>query len=317
MTDETLALTAALRDELARNDYRVRRVDPRTKPLRFHNLKAMGRSAAHCYESFQNETDDSLALRLGSGVHALLTGQRVETWDQPSEASIKRREKAKLKGLPLPPITPAPRNGAEWDKFEAAHPGAVILNKAERLEAIRMVTAIRNNPEAERWLTAPGVVYEQTIRWSQAGRSRQSTPDIRCPVRIVEVKTTRSAAPHQFRWDVKRFCYHAQLVDQRNAALAAGLPAPVELCIIAVEKTRPYVVQTYRLTPRDIELGEQILGSWFAAYQVAEASDAWDGYAYGTLDLEVPDDSDNGEIVFGSDEDEPAEGEITDAESPF
>lgn len=302
MTDETLALSAELRDELARNDYRARRVDPRTKPLRFHNLKAMGRSAAHCYESFQSDgSGDSLAQRLGSGTHAMLLGQPVAVFDMPAK---------KGKGR-------APRNGEQWEEFRAKHTGEVILSRKEHDEAIRMVTAIRNNPEAARWLTAPGVVYEQTIRWSQAGRSRQSTPDIRCPVRIVEVKTTRSAAPHQFRWDVKRFCYHAQLVDQRRAVAASGRPAPVELCIIAVEKTRPYVVQTYRLTPRDIELGEQILGSWFAAYQVAEASDAWDGYAYGTLDLEVPDDSDDGEIVFGADDSDEGETEQSEVEAPF
>lgn len=299
---DALALSAELRDELLRNEPRRKLVDPRTVPLRFHHLKAVGRSPAHCFESFQSEQDHSLAKRLGSGVHALLMGQPVETWDQPSEASLKRREKAKAKGEPLPPITPAPRNGAEWDKFAAAHPGVTILSKAERLEAIRIVTAIRNNPEAAKWLTAPGVVYEQAIMWSQTGRARQSTPDIRCPFRVTEVKTTRSAAPHQFRWDVKRFCYHAQLVDQRNAVFAQTGVMPQELCIIAVEKTRPYVVQTYRLTPRDTELGEQILGSWFEAYRVAEDSNSWDGYAYGTLDLEVPDDSDDGDIVFGTDE---------------
>lgn len=306
--DDALSMSATLRDELERNEPRRKLVDPSTVPLRFHHLKAIGRSPAHCYEAFQTDTDDSLAKRLGSGVHALLTGQPVETWDQPSEASLKRREKAKAKGEPLPPITPAPRNGGDWDKFVAKHPGVTILSKAERLEAIRMVTAIRSNPEAAAWLTAPGVQYEQTLLWAQSGRSRRSTPDLRCPVRITEVKTTRSAAPHQFRWDVKRYCYHAQLVDQRNAVFAATGVMPRELCIIAVEKTRPYVVQTYRLTPRDVELGEQILGSWFEAFRVAEDSNSWDGYAYGTLDLEVPDDSDDGEIVFGSDE--PEEGEV-------
>lgn len=310
---DALAMSAELRDELLRNEPRRKLIDPRTVPLRFHHLKAMGACAAKCFEAMQGDSDDSLAKRLGSGVHALLTGQRVETWDQPSEASLKRRDKAKAAGLPLPPVTPAPRSGGEWDKFEAQHSGVTILSKQERLEAIRMVTAIRDNPEAAKWLTATGVQYEQTIMWQQSGRARRSTPDVRCPVRVTEVKTTRSAAPHQFRWDVKRYCYHAQLVDQRNAVFAATGVMPQELCIIAVEKTRPYVVQTYRLTPRDIELGEQILGSWFEAYRVAEASNAWDGYAYGTLDLEVPDDSDD-EIVFGSDDDD-ADAAVDEADS--
>lgn len=286
-SDDTVAMSAELRAELARNERR-KIVDPRTVPLRFHHLKAIGRSPAHCFESFQADGEDSLAKRLGSGTHAMLLGQPVAVFDMPAK---------KGKGK-------APRNGEQWDGFKAQHVGETILSRKEHDEAVRMVTAIRNNPEAAKWLTAPGVRYEQTIMWAQSGRDRRSTPDIRCPVRVTEVKTTRSAAPHQFRWDVKRFCYHAQLVDQRNAIIADTGTAPQELCIIAVEKTRPYVVQTYRLTARDIELGEQILGSWFEAYRVAESSDAWDGYAYGTLDLEVPDDSDDGDIVFGSDEED-------------
>ena len=190
------------------------------------------------------------------------------------------------------------------------------MSRKEHDEAIRIVTAIRNNPEAREWLEAPGVSYERTIEWTQSGRARRSTPDLRCPYRITEVKTTRSAAPSQFRWDVKRFCYHAQLVDQRNAAAACNR-RPEELCIIAVEKTRPYVVQTYRLTPRDIELGEQILGAWFNAFRVAEDSDAWGGYADGTIDLDVPDDDDDGEIVFGAEPDDTDGGELTEADSPF
>ena len=301
VTEETLAMTALLRDELARNEPRRKLVDPRTVPLRFHHLKAMGRSAAHCYESMQSDGSGSnLAQRLGSGTHALLMGQDVAVFDVPAK---------KGKGR-------APRNGEVWEEFKAEHTSAVILSRKEHDEAIRMATAIRSNPEAAEWLTSPGIVYEQTILWEQSGRARRSTPDMRCPKRITEVKTTRSAAPGQFRWDVKRFSYHAQLVDQRNAARAAGLPVPMELCIIAVEKTRPYVVQTYRLTSRDIELAEQILGSWFNAYRVAEDSNAWDGYAFGTLDLDVPDDSDDGEIEFSGAADED-DAELTDAESPL
>lgn len=304
MNEEALRMSAELRDELASNDARRKRVDPRSMPLRFHHLKAMGRSPAHCFEAFQSDGGETLAKRLGSGVHALLLGQPVKLWDQPSEASLKRRDKAKSIGAPLPPITPAPRSGKDWDKFEAAASGATILIKTEYDEAIRIATAIRNNPEAAAWLTEDGAVFEQSIQWKKSGRARQSTPDIRSLRRVTEVKTTRSAAPHQFRWDVKRFCYHAQLVDQADAIEAKFGVRPAELCIIAVEKTRPYVVQTYRLTDRDQELGAEILGSWFAAYMVAEQSDAWDGYAYGTLDLEVPDDSDDGEITFGNADDD-------------
>lgn len=284
---DALRLSAELRDELARSEARRKRVDPRTVPLRFHHLKAMGRSAAHCYESFQGDGEQTLAMRLGSGAHALLLGTPVALWDQPAKNGKGGK---------------APRSGEAWASFSAQHQGKTILNRKEYDQAMRIVAAIHNSREACEILSEDGAQLEQTILWEQNKRTRRSTPDIRAPRRVTELKVTRDASPGAFRWDVKRRCYHAQLVDQRNAARATG-DDPLELCIIAVESTAPHVVQVYRLTPRDVELGEQILGSWLAAYQVAEDSNAWDGYAYGILDLEVPDDSDD-EIVV-PDDDEP------------
>lgn len=281
-------MSAELRDELARNDARRKVIDPRTMPLRFHHLKAMGRSAAHAFEAFQGDGDETLATRLGAGAHAILLGKSVRLFDKPARNGKGGK---------------APRSGEQWDTFCRENPGATILIRSEWDTAMRVASAIRSNPEAESWLTSPGAVYETSIQWAQGGRARQSTPDIRCPVRITEVKTTRSAAPDQFKWDVKRFCYHAQLVDQRNAALAKFGTAPRELCIIAVEKKRPFVVQTYRLTERDIEQGERIMRFWFEQYMNAERSNYWGGYAAGTLDLDLPsDDDDPGEIAFGDDE---------------
>jgi hypothetical protein len=77
------------------------------------------------------------------------------------------------------------------------------------------------------------------------------------------------------------------------------------------------VVQTYRLTPRDIELGEKILGAWLNAFLVAEQSNAWGGYADGTIDLDLPDDDDDGEIVFGEPEDDAATHVDEDGGVPF
>lgn len=287
-------MTAELRDELARNEARRKLVDPRTMPLRFHHLKAAGRSAAHAFEAFQGDGDETLATRLGTGAHSLLLGKPVALFDKPAKNGKGGK---------------APRQGEQWDAFRAENPGSTILIRSEYDTAVRVATAIRSNPEAAEWLSAPGVCYEQSIQWSQGGRARQSTPDIRCPCRVTEVKTTKCAAPDRFKWDVKRYAYHAQLVDQRNAALAKFGVAPQELCIIAVEKKRPFVVQTYRLTPGDIEQGEKLLRFWFEQYMNAERSDSWGGYAVGTLDLDLPgDDDEPSGIVFSDDDDSDEDG---------
>src|SRR5690349_14990861 len=190
-------MTAELRDELARNERSVRVVDPRRKPVRFHNLRAMAQSALHAYQSFQDERDDSLAKRLGSGVHGLLLGQRVVKFDKPAK---------KGKGR-------APKNGETWELFKAENPDSVILNVKEWDRAHRVADAIRANPHAEMLLLSPGVVHESPILWEQDGRARQSTPDARLSW-VNELKTTRCAAPHRFKRDCRSRCYHAQVADQ-------------------------------------------------------------------------------------------------------
>lgn len=279
-------MSAELAAELASNAPRILRVEPRREPLRFHNLKAMGRSGKHCFESFQYNGESTLSMRLGAGGHALLFGQPVAVFDRPAK---------KGKGK-------APRNGEQWETFKAENPGKLILNRKEYDKAEQIATAILSHRDAHDLLFAPGSIHERTILWTQAGRDRRSTPDCRRPGHVVELKTTRCAKPEQFRWDVRKMCYHAQLVDQAKAIEAETGKRPDEMFIVAVENTKPWVVQTYRLTPRDLELGERLLCAWFELYRVAEESNAWCGYAEGTIDLDLPDDDDF-EISFGDDED--------------
>lgn len=300
MNDDTMALSGALRDELSRSNEpnldgpRIRRVDPRTVPLRFHHMKAMGRCAAHCLESFQSDGESSLSQRLGTGVHAMLLGMPVALWDQPA---------ANGKG------GKAPRNGKAWEQFMASHPGAAILNRKEHDRASRIANAIRSCRAAADLLFAPGAKHEDTLLWTQQGRARRSTPDVRGADFVAEVKTTRCASPAVFKYDVRRYAYHAQLMDQAAAVEAVTGKRPTKLIIIAVETTPPFVVQTFRLTPSDEDLGDRLLRSWFEAFRVAEDSDSWGGYHDDTVDLDLPVDDDF-ELTFG---DGPSDDEETES----
>lgn len=285
MTPEVERLTSELAAMLANDD--SKRVDPRTQPVRFHHLKAMGRSAAHCFESFQADGEITLARRLGSGAHALAFGQRVSVWDRPSKTG---------KGK-------APRNGAEWEKFKADNEGVVILNRKEYDRALRIATALRNHAHASSLLFRPTARHEQTILWSQGGRDRRSTPDCWCPdgLYVNELKTTRCASPDLFKFDVKRMAYHAQLADQMDAIEFETGRRPKEAFITAVETTAPYVVQTFRLTDADLQQGARIVRLWFESFRVAEQANAWGGYTDATVDLDLA-DGDDFELTFADDE---------------
>lgn len=266
--------------------------DSRAQPARVHHLKAAGVSGAHCLHSFLEDDRDTLARRLGAGTHGMLLGKPVALWDQPSQAWIKAREKALAAGEESPPATPAPRSGDAWKKFQATNAGAVILTRKEWDKAERMAAAILADAKARYLLRAPGVVFEQTLLWSQLGRARRSTPDARCDGSadgrsfVLEIKTCRSAAPYLFGRDAKRFGYHAQLADQTEAIRCHVGKAPREAYIVAVESAPPHVVQVYRVPPPLLEQGAQLCTAWLERLQMYEATGLWGGYSPRIEDLE-------------------------------
>lgn len=266
--------------------------DTRSLPARVSHLKAAGVSGAHCLHSFAGDDRDTLARRLGSGGHALLLGKPCEVWEQPSQAWIKARDKALAAGEEPPAVTLAPRSGKEWAAFQAQHAGAVILTRKEMASARAMSDAILADGKAARLVRAPGVIYERTILWSQLGRSRRSTPDVRCDGGpdgrsfVLEIKTCRSAAPFLFGRDAKRYAYHAQLADQREAIRVHTGKAPRDAYIVAVESSPPHVVQVYRVPPLLLEQGAQLCTAWLERLQMYETTQLWSGYSPRIEDLE-------------------------------
>lgn len=272
-----------------------RLVDPRTLPARIHHLKAAGVSGAHCLHSFQRDGEETLARRLGSGTHALLLGKPCVTWEEPSEAWLKARDKALKEGDEPPPITYSPRSGKnnKWVAFQKKHTDAVILNRGEMAVAQRMIDALLSNGPARAILQCPGDrIFERTILWAQCGRARRSTPDLRlgngefnC-----EIKTTRCAAPSPWAFgrDAERFGYHAQLADQAAAIKYETGQAPRHSFIIAVESGEPHVVQVYEVPPELLDLGAQLCARWLERLQIFEATNTWSGYSPRIETLEFP-----------------------------
>lgn len=272
---DTEQMTAELRDELAASNVR-RLVDPRTVRVRFHHLAAIAQSPAHALEKFQDDRDETLAMRLGSGTHAITFGQPVAVWNQPAKKGTGK----------------APRNGAAWDEFCAEHAGKTILNQREYDEAQRIAAAIRSHPIASSVLFAPDVVHEQTIEWTMNGRSRRSTPDARGDETLIELKTSRTVEPRKFERDARFRGYHAQLADQGMAIEAATGWKPLRYLIVSVETVKPYVVHVQQLSERAVKRGEQLVWAWLERLLACEAAGKWPGYASEITTLDVPEDDD-------------------------
>lgn len=290
MNDNVSLMTAELRDELASSNLKLL-ADPRTQIIRMHHLKAIGQSAAHCFQSFQTDHFDSMAIRLGRGAHAIMFGKPVAVFDVPAK---------KGKGK-------APRNGEAWETFKSANPFATILSSKEHDKAQAIASAIRRHPDASRLLFSPGVLHESTILWRQGAWKRQSTPDARGPLGVVELKTTRCAQPERFARDAMFRGYHAQLADQSAAIEYSTGSRPVAAYIVAVETVEPYVVYVAKLTERAIEKGAQLCRLWLERFTVCAEANYWPGYMEGIGELDAPDD--DIELRFGDDSDDGEDGD--------
>jgi len=250
-------------------------IDPRELPVRYSRLKLIGQSPAHYYASCQrNEAEESLAMRLGSGVHAMILGEPVTRFS-------------------------GRRAGKVWDAFEREHAGTVILNDREWSEAERMSLAILRHDEASR-LLLDGTEREQHLAWDYCGRACSSRPDaFKRGSHIAELKTARSSNPRDFMRDAWRMGYVGQLAfyDDAHQALT-GCRFP-NAYLIAVEKSSPHPVTVYRLTERAMDLARRTTRLWIETLIGCEAINHWPGYSETTIDLDAPDnDNEPIEIVI-------------------
>lgn len=267
--------TSAAEDRAAKREAvlaeRARRlaIDPRTVPVRFSNLKEFADSPEHYVHAVRFRRDETLAMRIGAGAHAL-------SFDQPYETYFEHR------------------NSKAWDAFKAAHrekhgdsyTTVPILNQDELDTAIAIRDKLRAHPVASKLIYEDSVI-EQTIEWEHLGRKCTARPDVRGRHKVVELKTTRSAKPKWFRKDVADRCYHGQLSFYGEGIVELGLGTATENYIIAIESKPPHVIAVYRLVPETMDLGRGAWRGWFETLRICEASDHWPGYSDEVMDLEL------------------------------
>lgn len=241
-------------------------IDPTKVPVRFTRLKAFSESAAHYLLACQDDFEETIATRIGSGAHASLFENRQVV------------------------CFPGRRQGKAWERFEKHYRelGAVILNEDEYLTTIGMVAAIRNHPRAMQ-LLFDGTTREKTIVWSNAGRACASTPDARTRTIMTELKSARTTEPRAFARDALRRHYHAQLGFYSDAAEASDGYRPDEEFIVAVENVRPHNVVVMRLPDETRLAATKLLRSWWERLHLAEATSTYGGYVEADIELQLPD----------------------------
>ena len=240
-------------------------VDPRSLPVRFTRLKSLALSAAHYLLACQDLTEETLALRMGSGIHAgLFEDRAVVCYD-------------------------GRRQGKAWERFEKHHLElrAVILNEAEYRVAAGVIDSVRRHPRAMS-LLFDGTTIEQRIDWNWNGRACRSTPDACTKVRNTDLKSARSTEPRWFAREALKRHYHAQMAFYSDALEATNGVRPSEEYLVAVENVAPFNVTVLRLPDETREVGAKLCHLWWAQLLAAEQLGHYGPYVEADIELEIP-----------------------------
>lgn len=241
--------------------------DPRSVPVRFSNLKAMGRSARHYRHAIECGREDSVSMRLGRMVHWGVLGCMPD--DEDGRIAVYDGD----------------RRGKAWTEFEAAHAGDEIVTAREMVKAKPIIDAVNADDIATLYLVGE---KERRIDWEIGGRRCRSRLDVVRPgVCLSDLKTTTNARPDEFKRLAWRMNYHAQMAMYVDAANFAGLDIKTAY-LVGVEVRAPHVVTVLELSGAALEHGRRTYRGWFENLIVCEASNQWPGYVQAPVLFDVP-----------------------------
>lgn len=212
--------------------------------------------------------EDTDALRMGRHIHALvLEGRRLYR-----ARSLDGRTK---------------EGKAELEEIGAAGLDAVTVAHAETVEGV--AAAIAAAPEIAALFTDG--TPELSVFTERGGVELRTRPDWTAMdgTRLVDLKTTRDAAPHKFGRTAHTYGYHLQAAWYLRECAAKGLISDdAEFVFVLVEKTPPYLVSQVVLEPAALELGSRMADRAISLYRHCLETGEWPGFDMGLVVAQLP-----------------------------
>ena len=239
-------------------------------------LKELGRSPLHYQNRLANPLEGP-ALTFGRAAHCAVL--EPERFDHEHAVWSERTDGGKLR----------PRNGKDWDAFEAKHAGKTIITVDERDSVMSLQRAVRGNELAMRYLRQGDP--EVTMRWKTGehlskGRVDWHTKDGGFDV-IVGLKTARDCRHFVFGSAAAKLGYHLQWAYYVDG-FTAITNRRAKVVEIVVENAPPYAVAVYIVTTDIIEQGREEYTALLDKLAECEASGDWPGPATAEQFLTLP-----------------------------
>jgi len=240
-------------------------------------LKQLKRSAAHMKYAMDNPQEPTQAMIIGSATHSAILEPDlfVKEWGRIPEGDGRSKAVKEAKAELI------------------AQFGADQILKPDVYDNIlAMRDSVLGNALALDLLD--GADTETSHYWREG--------DVKCKARIdalpressywgdcvVDIKTTASASPEEFRRSVYNFSYHIQAQHYLTAAERQ------RFIFIVVERDAPHCVALYELDGAALRLGREdrefLLGQWALceAEEAAGGPDAWPGFPVEVQELSLP-----------------------------
>lgn len=185
----------------------------------------------------------------------------------------------------------------EWQAFLEANKRKTIIDAETHLHVMKMKEAVYSHPSAAVLLESG--IAEQRIDWNWDGEDDEGNPImVRCKIKpdwiasndfIVDLKSTEDASPQGFGKSVWNYRYHVQggFYSEGLAASRDG-EFPRGFIFIAVEKSPPYAVALYYLTPEQMEIGRREYTKDLRVYHRCLQTNEWPAYGEGLTPVQLP-----------------------------
>jgi hypothetical protein len=171
--------------------------------------------------------------------------------------------------------------------------GKELLTLEELGTIEQMHTALFSHASATKALRSPGINEASFLADCPiTGLSLKCRPDrLLDSGWIVDLKTTQDASAKAFAKSTANFGYHIQAAFYMHVLKALGAK-PKGFLVVAIEKTAPYAVQVFRISPSALAHGEQEMLTQLMAlrecYDTYSSDTPWPAYPETVQDLELP-----------------------------
>lgn len=225
--------------------------------------KKLLRSPAHYLESLKRQSEPTPNMVFGSAVHTgALEPQRFAD-DVICAPDINKCTKV---------------GAAEWEAFQAANAGKIILSPDNYARCVNTIAAVRQHPAAFKLLD--GAPIEQSLFWLDAkfGVPCKARWDAWNHGIVIDLKTCHDASAEAFGRSCATYQYDMQAAQYISAAEHVLNESPRAFVFVAVETEPPHAVAVYAAQSDMILAGRHRMDIALERYREIRETGVYRGY---------------------------------------